>query len=375
MRDTTSAEPEDPAGGPVGAPVPHIAVVIPVFRAEAHIAKVLRGIPPFVRTIVAVDDQSPDRSIQVIGSVDDPRIHCVRLPHNLGVGGATLAGYCQAVELGAEVMVKMDADDQMDPLRLPELLGPILDGSADYTKGNRFIHAQRLDAMPLVRRLGNVGLSFLSKLASGYWGVFDPTNGFTALHARAFGYLDQKAIARRYFFETSMLVELSLAGAVVRDVYIPARYGDEQSSLSPMRSLLGFPPRLLRGFVRRIWVHYFVRDFGLLSLFLIAGLCLLSYGAVFGISNWVYYTGRGEGAPLGTIMLSVLSITLGAQFILQAILLDVQSAPVEPLQRGSARLARTRARLTAAVHPEVEIPRPSRTATPHPAPSSTEVGT
>lgn len=157
--------------------MPHIAVVIPTYKAEAHVAGVVAALPAFVRTVVVVDDASPDESALRVQELGDARVALVRHTQNTGVGGAMVSGYRRAIELGADVMVKMDADGQMDPARLPALLAPVLAGTADYAKGNRFVHATALGRMPLLRRIGNVGLSFLTKLASGYWGCSTPATG------------------------------------------------------------------------------------------------------------------------------------------------------------------------------------------------------
>ena len=167
---------------------PRIVVVIPAYRAEKFIIKILSGIPPFVSNIVVVDDCSPDRTAELVYAFNDSRICLVSHETNQGVGKAMLTGYCKALELGAKIIVKMDSDDQMDPAYLVPLIAPILTGQADYTKGNRFLHANELKAMPFIRRIGNAGLSFLTKAASGYWNLFDPTNGYTAIRSSAAGY-------------------------------------------------------------------------------------------------------------------------------------------------------------------------------------------
>ncbi|MFO1078877.1 MAG: glycosyltransferase family 2 protein [Planctomycetota bacterium] len=331
---------------------PHVAVVIPAFRAAASIADVIAGIPPFVRTIVVVDDHSPDDTARVVRELGDTRVHLVRHEQNGGVGAATMTGYREAARLGATILVKMDADGQMDPAALPALIAPILRGLADYTKGNRFLHARELRAMPLLRRVGNLGLSFMTKLASGYWRVFDPTNGFTALHATAFAMLDPRRIGTRYFFETSMLLELGLHRAVVRDVAVPARYGDEQSHLSEWRSLAGFPPRQLRGFLRRVWTQHFVRDFGLMAVFLTSGTGALLFGLLFGAGTWIHSARTGHAATTGTVMLSVLPIIVGVQLLLQAMLLDVQSEPQTALHAEARDEARAFEAFRAAGAPE-----------------------
>lgn len=339
------------------ADVPRIAVVIPAYRASQHIAAVVAGIPSFVQSIVVVDDACPERSGDLAAATGDARVVVVHHEHNRGVGGAMVSGYTRAFDDGAEIAVKMDADDQMDPQHLAALLEPVLAGKADYSKANRFLHLLELDQMPVKRRIGNVGLSFFSKLASGYWHVFDPTNGFTALHRLAFERMQKSKLARGYYFESSMLVELGIANAVVRDVAVPARYGIENSNLSLTKTLLAFPFSLTRSFLRRVWIQHFVRDFGLCATFGLLALGLLTFGLSFGIYNWIYFA-RVEpgGAPLGTIMLSTLSIILGVQAALQALTMDVSSGPTTPLQETDRRLQALSQRL-AGYEPDVRIPR------------------
>lgn len=311
---------------------PVTAVVIPAYQAAAHIQAVLAGIPGFVAHIVVVDDCSLDNTRELAQSWNDPRVHLVSHHENQGVGGAMLTGYDAALALGAQIIVKMDSDDQMDPRYLAALIKPILQGEADYAKGNRFLHLRQLQAMPGPRRVGNAGLSFLAKLASGYWNIFDPTNGFTAIHASVVPMLNREAIDRRYFFETSMLLELSLLRAVVRDVYIPARYGDEVSSLSAWNALWRFPSRLLKGLLRRLLVQYFLRDFTGFSVFLVAGGLFTIFGALWGGYHWHRSVITNVEAAVGTVMLAVLPIILGLQLLLQAVVSDIQNVPAHPLQ-------------------------------------------
>lgn len=310
-----------------------VCVVIPAYRASKHIVAVLRGIPKLVKLIVVVDDCSPDDTAQIVHTEAkrDPRIHLVRHEENQGVGGATLSGYREAVRLGASIIVKMDSDGQMDPRFLPALIAPILRGEADYTKGNRYVHSHELKNMPLVRRIGNLGLSFLTKLASGYWNVFDPTNGYTAIHSSIISVLDQSKISRRYFFESSMLLELSIARAVVKDVYIPARYGDETSHLSVTKTLAQFPAALFKGLLRRVWTQYFVRDFSIASFYAVSGAMLLLAGIIFGAYHWFESAQYQLLTSTGTVMLGVVPIMLGSQFLLQAVGFDIQNQPTQCL--------------------------------------------
>ncbi len=316
------------------ATVSRIVVVIPAYQAVDHLEKVLRGVPKCVSHVVVVDDASSDGTADVALRVarTDCRIRLVTHDVNQGVGGAMLTGYGVAADLGATVVVKMDGDGQMDPDYLDTLVAPVTAGEADYTKGNRFLHARVLrSSMPLLRRVGNVGLSFLTKLSSGYWSVFDPTNGYTCLHASLIPLLPRERIDRRYFFESSVLLELGLLRAVVRDVYIPARYGNERSFLSEWGALVKFPWLLLRGLLRRVVVQYFVCDFTATSLFLVFGLLLSAFGAGWGTFHWWTSAHQGVAVTTGTVMLAVLPLTLGTQLLLQALILDIQNSPSRPI--------------------------------------------
>jgi dolichol-phosphate mannosyltransferase len=319
---------------PAAAELPVVAVVIPAYRASRHIQQVLAEIPSWIAQIVVVDDCSPDDTSEIVRNMPDPRIHLLKHEQNQGVGGAVMSGYERAYANGAEIIVKMDSDGQMDPKWLPALIEPLQRGEADYVKGNRFIHMRELTQMPLLRRVGNLGLSFLTKAASGQWHIFDPTNGYTALHAAIVPLLRREHIHRRYFFESSMLLELGWQRAVVRDVYIPARYGTEESSLSIANTLRTFPGLLLRGLVRRIIFQYFLRDFTTVTLFLLMGNLAFWFGVGWGVYHWYLSWQHGVVASTGTVMIAVLPITLGIQLLLQALAADIQGVPTRPLHHS-----------------------------------------
>jgi dolichol-phosphate mannosyltransferase len=313
------------------------AVIIPAYRAADTISKVLGGIPAWVDAIYVVDDASPDETRARVQAVADPRVRLLAHDVNRGVGGAMVTGYRQALREGADICVKMDADDQMDPGHLSQLIEPLTARRADYTKGNRFHDTEALERMPLLRKVGNAGLSFLIKAASGQWHIFDPTNGYTAIHRTALASLDLRQLHPRYFFESSVLISLRRIGAVVEDVPMPARYGDEPSHLRIGRVLTEFPWLLIRQGMRRILWQYFVADFNAVSLFLLAGSPLVLYGALFGLYHWVESYRRNILTPTGTVMLAVLPLILGFQLLLQALVLDVQSVPQRPLQTRLAK--------------------------------------
>lgn len=308
-----------------------------MYRVAQHVPAVIAGIPGWISHIIAVDDASPDPSAQAALETWDPRVVVVELPVNQGVGGAVLAGLQKAREMGVDVAVKMDGDGQMRPEFLDLLVEPILAGRADYTKGNRFYHVQEIQRMPRLRRFGNLGLSFLTKLASGYWNVFDPTNGYTAMRMDLLPALNRDHLHPRYFFEISLLVELNLARAVVQDVPMPAYYAGEVSSLSISRSLLEFPALLLRRFLRRLWLQYFVLDFSAGSLFLVFGALLSLFGTLWGLFFWRKSILTGIPATTGTVMIAVLPFILGFQLLLQMISIDIGNVPKTVFRRGESK--------------------------------------
>lgn len=311
----------------------NIAAIIPAYRVERDILAVLNGLPAYMKHIIVVDDASPDSTADLVTAAAkrDKRILLIRHPQNRGVGGAMITGFRKALELGAQIAVKLDGDNQMDPAQLPALLNPLIQGRADYTKGNRFRDFISLRQMPLIRRMGNLGLGFFTKAASGYWNIFDPTNGFFAVRAEVLAQLPLEKIDRRYFFETSMLANLYLLNAFVLDVPMPARYGSETSNLSIRRAFLEFPFKLMRTFLQRIILRYFLFDFSMMSIYLLASIPLLVFGFTFGIVKWIQYAQLGIPAPTGTVILPTLSVILGIQFLLSAIEIDLNSTPRQPL--------------------------------------------
>lgn len=310
-----------------------IAAVIPAYRVEREIEAVIHSLPDFIRHIIVVDDASPDRTAELVeqASRRDGRVLLIRHEKNRGVGGAMVTGFRKALELGAQIVVKMDGDGQMDARHLPRLLAPLVRGQADYTKGNRFRDFAALQQMPLIRRLGNMGLGFLTKAATGYWNVFDPTNGYVAIRAEALAQLPLERVDNTYFFEISMLGNLYLLEAVVRELPMPAQYRDEVSSLLIHRVLLEFPLKLFAAFLRRMWLKNFIYDFTMVSVYLLTGLPLLAFGLLFGAVKWIEYARRNVPAPTGTVMLPALSVLLGIQILLSAIEFDLQAVPKEPL--------------------------------------------
>lgn len=311
-----------------------VAVVIPCFRVSRHILEVVTGIPEWVARIYVVDDCCPERSGALVAKqVGDERVTVIYNEENLGVGGAVMAGYARAEADGCAVIVKMDGDGQMDPSLLQQFVSPILEGTADYTKGNRFYDLAQIGQMPLVRIFGNAVLSFMSKISTGYWDIFDPTNGYTAIHARIVPRLPAGKISRRYFFETDMLFRLNTLRAVVMDIPMDARYGEEVSGLKIGKILPDFIYKHVRNTVKRIFYNYFLRDLSLASVELLGGVGLVLFGSVAGVSFWTDAATSGTTASAGRVMLSALPLIMGFQMILGFLAFDIASVPRRAIHR------------------------------------------
>jgi hypothetical protein len=280
----------------------------------------------FAATVIVVDDACPQRSADAVeerfGSSD--RVVVIRRAENGGVGAATKTGIERALELGADVIVKIDADDQMDASRIPEM-EEVLGAHPDVAlvKGNRFTDASVLEIMPKARFVGNAVLSILAKFASGYWSLLDPTNGFLAFNARILRTLNWRAFADSYFFELSVLCSLGLRREKLAEVEMTAIYSTAPSSLSIRRVIMTFPPLLAQAFVRRILMQYLLLDFNVGSLCLLVGAVLTTAGVIFGSQQWYFSIASGIARPTGDIMIVALTLMFGCQLLFAALLYDV----------------------------------------------------
>lgn len=304
-----------------------VHVVVPAYNVAARIGGVLKGVPDFVDAVTVVDDGSHDGTAEAARASGDPRLRVVQHDVNRGVGAAMVTGFTAALASGDGIVVKMDGDGQMDPAMLPKLLDPIIEGRCGYAKGNRFLFARELAAMPRHRMVGNFLLTFLTKLASGYWHVFDPQNGYLAIASPVLRLLELHRLSRRWFFENDMLINLNVFNVPVADVPMPSRYGDEHSSMSIGRVLVSFPFHLFRGYWSRFYRKYVLRDFSPVALFVLAGVPLLLFGVVFGAYTWFESWRLNRFASTGTVMLSVLPFIVGFQLLLQALVLEIRDSP------------------------------------------------
>jgi glycosyltransferase involved in cell wall biosynthesis len=306
-----------------------VAAVVPAYKEEAMIDRVIDTMPDYVDHIVIVDDCSPDATSDVVRRSSDPRVDLIRHEVNQGVGGAIITGHERAMELGADVNVIMAGDAQMDPAYLPALLEQVTDGGYGFAKANRFFSPESFDGMPRYRVLGNIGLSFMTKLASGYWHLFDPQNGYTAIRTSVLQRLPLKNVAKRYSFENDLLIHLNILQVPAVDVPIPAVYGDEVSSIKLSKVVPELVNLLGRGFWRRIWYRYVLWSFSPIALLLVLGIVLFGFGLA--VSVWLAFLSLNSViATAATVMLAALPLMLGVQMLISALQLDIQASPDTP---------------------------------------------
>lgn len=312
-----------------------IAVIIPSYKVKKHILGVIKSIPKIVEKIYVIDDKCPEESGKyVLANNQDKRVRVVFHDINQGVGGAMVTGYKEAIKDKVSLVIKIDGDGQMDPDLIPYFINPILEGQADYTKGNRFFNLEFLKKMPTIRLIGNAGLSFITKISSGYWDMMDPTNGYTAIHINVLKVMSLDKLDKRYFFESDMLFRLNTVRAVVLDIPMISKYEDEKSNLRVSKILLEFPMKHLNRFFKRIFYNFFLRDFNIGTLNLLFGLIFSIFGFSFGLYKWFFGFQSGLATPTGTVMLSILPIIIGFQMLLFFINYDMLSVPKKVIHQS-----------------------------------------
>jgi glycosyltransferase involved in cell wall biosynthesis len=247
-----------------------VCVVVPCHNEEFQIHKVIDTMPGFVDFIIIIDDVSTDKTVEVVQRLarDDKRVTLIRHSTNQGVGGAIASGYKWARDNGADCAVVMAGDAQMDPADMPNLLDPVFKDGVDYSKGNRLIWRGSYKIIPKRRFFGNSILSFLTKIASGYWHVADSQTGYTVANRAVLQTLDWDDMYKRYGQPNDVLIKLNIENFRVRDVPIRPVYGvGEVSGIKIRRVIFTISNVLFRGFLRRLWEKYIIRDFHPLVMF------------------------------------------------------------------------------------------------------------
>jgi dolichol-phosphate mannosyltransferase len=311
-----------------------VAVVIPCYKVKKHIVKLVQSIDDYVDFIIVVDDCCPENSGAFLRSkITRNNLVIIRNDVNRGVGGAVKVAYIKAIELQVDLIVKIDGDGQMNPDLIPQFLAPLLNNQADYSKGNRFFYIRNLKNMPIIRVFGNSVLSFINKISTGYWDLFDPTNGYTAIKSNVLSRLEIDKIENGYFFESDILFRLNTIRAVVYDIPIEAIYGEEQSGLNIRKIILPFTIFHIRNFLKRVFYNYYLRDMSIASIELPLGLFLFLFGITYGSYFWYKSLLTQIATPTGTIIISAITILIGIQFILAFLAFDISSNPNKTLRR------------------------------------------
>ncbi len=303
-----------------------VSVVIPAYNEEKHIQNTIETIPEYVDKIIVVDDHSIDTTASIVQKLrnnEKGKLEFIHHDMNKGVGEAIKTGYIKSLDLGIDIAAVMAGDAQMDPNELYRLLDPIVEGKAEYTKGNRLTHKEKVK-MPRIRAFGNGILTFLTKIASGYWTVIDPQNGYTAISQSSLKKIDVKALYPGYGYPNDLLIKLNLNRAKIFDIEMPPRYGSEKSKIKLGRYSLRLIAILVKGFFKRIWKEYGGVNFHPLFLFYVIGLLLLPAGFLLGI--YVLYFRIFTGSySTGTIILTALFLIMGFQSLIFAMMFDMES--------------------------------------------------
>jgi len=307
-----------------------IAAVVPAYNEEVLVGRVIETMPDYVDHIIVVDDCSPDATSEAARATGDPRLTVLRHSQNTGVGGAIITGHRHAMGVGADIDVIMAGDAQMDPDYLGDLLDPLTEGGYSFAKANRFFSVKSFEGMPRHRIVGNIALSFMTKVASGYWHIFDPQNGYTAIRRDLLERVPLERVSRRYSFENDLLIQLNILRAPAIDVPVPAIYGEEVSSIKLSRVVPELLRLLVGGFWRRVFYKYILWSFSPVALFLLGGLALLLFGVVVGVWTLVQTIGPPV-ASAGSVLLSVAPALVGIQMLMYALLLDIQESPDGPM--------------------------------------------
>lgn len=300
-----------------------VAAVIPTYRASATIADVVNSASKFTDLVIVVDDSCPEQSWKFVPESSAPVV--LRRETNGGVGAAAKAGIEEALRRGFDIIVKLDADGQMDATLVPELIQPLKEGASDFSKGTRFDSPEDLEGMPRTRLFGNSVLSLVNKITSGYWSVNDPTNGFIAFSKRFGEQIKWEKIDDGYFFESDLLFRARLVGARITQMRMRARYAGEKSSLKPLKQVLPFTWKHFRNQIKRFAYMYFIREWNLGTIYVFAGVISLATGLLASLSaiNQAQIGSVGSG----TAVLASLGFILWVQFSTAFLTVDVSSEP------------------------------------------------
>ena len=304
-----------------------IAIVVPAYNEEKLVDKTIKSIPDFVDKIVAINDCSKDNTEKILRKLEkvDKRIYVINNEVNIGLGGSMIKALKYLMDTDIDIIGVMAGDAQMDPKYLAPMIDEQIITAADMVKANRFMHSEALKTMPTYRRLGNIFISILTKFATGYYSVFDSQNGYVIYKTDAIRKISLDFIGNRYEYENTMLLALSISRAKVVDFPIPALYGEETSTINLFGTGFRTLNSLNKGFWKRIYYKYILMNFHPIALFLVFGILLLVIGALVGLFIIFWKIAYSISPTTGTVMLCILPVIIGIQYLLTAIAMDVNN--------------------------------------------------
>ncbi len=306
-----------------------IIAVMPCYKSSEIAPLIAKDVIKFVDKLICVDDFCPDSTGEKVRDfVRSDKIDFIFHEFNKGIGGAMKSGFSYALKFEPEIIIKIDSDGQMDPYLIPKLIEPIINGSFELTKGNRFANPKSIRKMPLIRLIGNIGLGFITKLSTGYWELFDPTNGFIAFRSEVLNEISLEKVDDGYFFETDLLFRCSLSNILISEIAMEAVYASEKSSLNPLKEFFRFFYKHINIFFKRLTYQYFLLDFNPGSLSLCLGFILGIFSLFIGIRSFTYYRELKLETPLGIQMLFLASSLICNQLIISFIYYDVSQKPL-----------------------------------------------
>lgn len=305
-----------------------VGIYVPAYNEEKNIGEVLETMPDYVDFILVVDDHSTDNTSKVVKKImkKDNRITLVRNKQNQGNGYGAKLAYQRLIEMGSDLIAPLAGDGQTEPQYLPRLLDPVVDGICDLAKGNRFLEPAVYKKMPRYRFIGNIFVTMLNKFSTGYYSMFDSLNGYYVGRADYLAKINFDALGNRYEFENSFWIQLNIAGARVKDISIPPIYKEEKSKIKLVKVIGPTLWTLQKGFVKRIFLKHILFNFSPIGLFYVAGTLLTWFGVIFGLIVFITSLGPAS-ASTATVMIAVVPFILGIQFLLQAVVLDIQNEP------------------------------------------------
>lgn len=306
-----------------------VIAVMPCYKSSKKAPSVAQDVINYVDKLVCVDDCCPENTGKSIENfLKSDQLDFIYHDRNQGIGGAMKSGIQHALKFNPEIIIKIDSDGQMNPNLIPKLLEPILNGSSEFTKGNRFTNPKFITKMPLIRIIGNIGLGFITKLSTGYWELFDPTNGFLALRSNVLRDISLEKIDNGYFFETDLLFRCALCNVLISEIPMEASYEDEKSSLSPFKEFFKFLLKHTNIFFKRLTYQYFLLDFSPGSISLLLSIIFGCVAFFVGLNSFLFYGKLNIETPIGTQILFLATSLICNQLFIGFIYYDSSQKPL-----------------------------------------------